>query len=214
MAGCGRKKEPQSPPPSDSARSLQDAAEKIQRELPVAGPQMAKAMEAMNRAAAAAESAPVHPVNFRALREILPSTAAGLPRRSLEGQTQMGISQASARYADETGERSIEIRLIDSGSMRGVLAAGAAFMLNMDMDRETEDGLERTTTWRGYRLYEKQTGDGTEVKLLLNDRFLVDVAASGFRLEQLRKVLEEVPLKKIESLPTAETDSGNAPPET
>ncbi len=201
--GCGQKK-PSSNIGSDSdsgsgslsSKELGDAAANIKK-TPFVNTDVGNAMQAMSKVMAQSENVTITPVDFRVLREMLPETAGALKRKSREGQKEMGMSTATAEYGDESGNATINIKISDTGQMRAMMAGGMAASLSLDMDKETEDGYDRNITFQGLRAHERKSGDNVELTTLAGDRFMVEINGYNVKPEQLKAVLESIPLKKL-----------------
>ena len=101
-------------------------------------------------------------MDFRALKELLPESIAGMRRVSSEGSRTnvMGVasSKAEAVYEDGKGGR-IAYEITDAGTLTGVAAMAFAWV-NIEIDKEGDSGYERTTTVAGRKAYERySTGD-------------------------------------------------------
>lgn len=211
--GCGKKKsrearssdEDNSPASSESgsggmpsAKEMKEAADSIKKN-PFVNKEVGNAMQAMSKVVAQSENVTITAVDFRALRDMLPETAGSLKRKNPAGQKEMGMSTASADYGDEAGNATINIKITDPGQMRAMMA-GAAAALSMDMDKETEDGYERNIDFKGLRVHEKKNGNNSELNTLVGDRFLVELNGYNVTPEQLKSLLESIPLKKLEGM--------------
>jgi hypothetical protein len=167
---------------------------------------MAAAAAEMKNAAAAMQAAQggakVALVDFRALKELLPTSIAGLPRKSASGEKAgamgMGISQAEGVYGGQGGR--IEVKLIDAGAMGAMF--GAAAIAGLEIDKENDDGYERTTTLAGRKALEKydnKTKRG-ELKIFVGGRFVVEIDGHDVPAETLQKAVASLDLAKLEAL--------------
>lgn len=143
------------------------------------------------------------PVNFRELKDLLPSSIGGMNQENAEGQTSgaMGfsISQAEADY--QSGDKSIHLSIMDAGGVSGALMGLAAWSV-ATVDRETSDGYERTSTLKGHKSYErysKSSRDG-QVSVIVGSRFVVNAEGSGVSMDELKEAIEKVNLRKLENL--------------
>lgn len=170
----------------------------------------ASAIEGLREAAEEMASGErVDPVDFRELKELLPEEVAGLSRVSHEGErTGMAgftVSNAEARYEAEDGSESIEISITDTGGLGGLAAIGMAAWLHMDMDRETGDGYERTTTYEGFPAYEEfQSWDGdvgsAELAFVVGERFIVQIEGRDVRMDDVRNAADDLRTDRLEDL--------------
>jgi hypothetical protein len=143
------------------------------------------------------------PVNFRELKELLPSSIAGMDQQNAEGQTSgaMGfsISQAEADY--QSGDKNIRLSIMDAGGVSGALMGLAAWSV-ATVDRETTDGYERTSTLKGHKSYERYTKSSQDgqVSVIVGSRFVVNAEGSGVSMNELKQAVEKVNLNKLEKL--------------
>ena len=159
--------------------------------------QMRDAVEKMEEQAA---RAPAEPVNFRELREHLPSEVAGVAQGETEGSTDgmagFSISRVQADYPGE--DRSFEIEITDLGAIPSVAMFGLGWTM-ADIDRESGSVSERTVTLggqRGYRRYDADARDG-EFSLLVADRFHVRATGDGVDEDEVEAALRAVDLEGL-----------------
>ncbi|MFO7534445.1 MAG: hypothetical protein R6X19_01955 [Kiritimatiellia bacterium] len=183
-----------------TSKELNEAADNLKKAAPIIGAEMGDAMKAMGKVMSQSENVKITAVDFRTLKEMLPEAMAGLKRTSREGQKQMGMSEATAEYASEDGARSLSVKISDTGSMRGMLAGAAAYAMSLDMDKETDTGYERNSTFDGFKAHEKMEGDSGEMTVMVGDRFLVEVRGNGITGETLKTAMGAIPLKKLDGL--------------
>lgn len=218
-AAVGCKKDPPPPPQPSPAAALAQAAAALEQagktmqqnpngQPSPAGAQpgqvdMAKAMQAMGLALNGGKK--VEPVNFRDLKALLPEELAGFRRKEAKGEKNgaMGltISEASARYEGEGGAR-LRIKLADVGSLSGPMAIGLVGWASLEIDRESDDGYEKTTTFSGYKAVEKVNNGGkhAELKLLMANRFIVEVDGHQVKMDDVKAAAGKLDLKKLEGL--------------
>jgi hypothetical protein len=149
------------------------------------------------------EGSTVQPVNFRDLKDMLPSSVAGMSQGNAEGQTtgSMGftVSVAQADYSE--GERSLRLSITDAGGM-GMAAMGLAAWAMTSIDRESSDGFERTGMIEGHKSYEKyENGSRSgQVSVLVAGRFIVNAEGSSVEIGTLREAVETLDLGKLADL--------------
>ena len=147
----------------------------------------------------------VEVMNFRDLKPFLPATAAGLPRTEHLGETQgaMGFTISTANAVYTAGERRVSAELTDTGGA-GVLMLSLGAFSTFTVDKETASGSERTFKLDGYPAYEKtSTAAGavsSELKVLVNDRFVVTLEGQGVDAAALTGAFREM---NLGSLPKA-----------
>lgn len=172
----------------------------------VSEPNMAELMKAMQAmTAAASNSAPV--VDFRALKALLPESLDGFTRTSATGEknTAMGmtVSQAEGRY--EQGDASIEINLSDNGGMGGLMSFAQAAWASSEIDRETDTGFERTTSYGSHKAREEYDNEDQrgEIEILAGGRFMVKVAGYKVTWEALQAAVKKLDLDALAALKPA-----------
>lgn len=147
---------------------------------------------------------PVKTVDFRALKELLPADVDGLTRKEANGEKNgaagFTVSTATGNYANDDDSETIEISLIDGGG--SVVTMGLAAWSMIEVDKETENGYEKTGTMGENKSYEKydNTDKSGEIALLVNKRFIVTVKGQGVSMEKLKEALGDVDLTKLGSL--------------
>lgn len=146
---------------------------------------------------------PVEVINFRELKEMLPNRVAGMRLDDSSGETSgalgFKISTATGEYRDD--DERIEITIADVGASPMVLMGMAAWS-NIEFERDSDEGYERTTTIEGYKGYEKydsEREDG-QLSLIINNRFLVKVEGRNVSEKDLRSALRKIDLGDLERL--------------
>lgn len=161
--------------------------------------------EALNQVADAlnnnSEGEEVEVMNFRDIKETMPKRLLGMDREKHQGETTgaMGfkISQAEARYED--GDKSIDVMIVDSGNM-GFAKLGTAAWAMVEIDKESDEGYERTLQIDGHKAYEKwnaNTGKG-ELSLFYKERYIVNLEGRGLEMDDLHKALKRLDLDELE----------------
>ncbi|MBC8151600.1 MAG: transposase [Bacteroidetes bacterium] len=166
------------------------------------------AVGAMQEMAKAAEeqqkNGPVKTVDFRALKELLPADADGLPRKEATGEKTgtMGfnVSTAEGKYASADGSERIEVDIVDAGGMGAMMGLAAWSMI--EVDKETETGYEKTTEMDGNKAYEKydNAGKDGEIAVMVAKRFVVTAKGNGVSMDKIKATLKEVDLGKLAEL--------------
>lgn len=163
---------------------------------------LAEAMEQVNKMMGEQGNSDVEIINFRELKEMLPQKAAGLERQNAGGETAgfggFKVSTANGEYSDADGKKTLEIEITDTGKIPMAVTGLAAFA-NVDIDRENDNGFERTTKFEGFPAYEKYTnaGERSEFSVFVNNRFVVSAEGRGLTMDEVKKGLKEVGLKKL-----------------
>jgi hypothetical protein len=139
-------------------------------------------------------------VDFRTLKAIMPARLLGLERMNHTGEKSaafgFGMSQAEARYGE--GAKTLKVQVMDGGS-NGITNLGLAAWSQIELDKETDDGYERTTEIDGFKAFEKwnkKTSSG-ELLWLYQNRFLITVQGAGIAADDLRKALHRLDYKDL-----------------
>lgn len=156
---------------------------------------------------AADSNVTVEPVDFRSLRDLLPTTLAGLPRTEATGEKTgamgMTISKTEAEYRGEDGP-SLDVTITDMGALRGMGMIGMAAWTMAQVDKETSDGFERTTKYDGHPAYEKFSGTESSrngnIQVVVASRFLIEVDGSNMDFKGIKSAMESLPIKKLEGM--------------
>ncbi len=145
----------------------------------------------------------VKPVDFHALKDLLPESVAGLARKEASGQSGEAVgmkgSSATARYAD-AGNASLTLEITDLGSLSGL--AGIATKFNPNMEKQTDTGYERTRTVNGqvmHQRYNTQAKSG-EYDVMIGNRFTVAAQGSNVSEDALVAAIKAVDYGKLVSL--------------
>lgn len=152
------------------------------------------------------EGKKVNPVDFRELKALLPEKIAELKRTSASGEktSAMGIniSKAEADYRDDQTNKRIDVEITDLGSVSGLTAFASYGWYMTDIDKETEDGYEKTFIYKGHKGFEKYNNkyqDG-EVSVLVAKRFIVELNGNNVSMDELKSALDLIDISKLESM--------------
>lgn len=132
--------------------------------------------------------ADLKPVDPAALKAMLPERLGGYTRSSLEtssmGAGSVGGAQASAAYA--LGDRVINVELTDMAAMGALAGMGAA--LNINQEKETSDGFDRTRTENGQMVQEawSNSSHSGHYKRMVGGRFMISVDGQADSFDTLK----------------------------
>ncbi|MCS4509338.1 Yip1 family protein [Xylophilus ampelinus] len=134
------------------------------------------------------------------LRAVLPETADGLPRESIEAQSAaaMGLGGSTARAVYRKDDRNVELSITDAGAAAVI---GMAWS-RMTLDRETADSVEKVyrdgkrTVREDYRK-DKSHGEYT---VMLENGIVVQGAADNVEIDDLRKAVKAIDMGRLESM--------------
>jgi hypothetical protein len=163
--------------------------------------QVMKAMGAMLGGSTNAASI----VDFRELKALLPAELPGLKRTKAGGEKSgaMGMTVAMAEGDYEgSDDAKLHIKITDmggTGAMMGFMQYGWAAM---EVDKENDNGYERTTTIAGHKAMEKYDGQDKsgEIQIMVNKRFLVEITGRHVTAEALKGAADKLDLAKLAGL--------------
>lgn len=151
-------------------------------------------------------------IDFRKLKEVMPAELGGIKRTAIEGEKnkigEMSISHAKATYrkGDDDGKApKIEIEVMDYGGVAGAqMGAASAMWANLDIDKESDDGYEKTTKvgegkHPAFEKYEKENKHG-QMSIWVGKRYILTVSTDNLTAAEMVKVANELPLGKLADL--------------
>ena len=149
------------------------------------------------------------PVNFRELQKMTPEKLAGMERTSKKGETAgamgMTFSTAEAKYTDDDGIV-YEIKVIDTGGLGMIVTSMAAWSL-ATIDKEDENGYERTGKLDGYKSYEKyrNSSEKCELSVFAHERFVITGECRKCKMDRLKKIIKEMGIDDMKDLKAEES---------
>ena len=202
LAGCGQ--DTTEKRLEEASKKMEEAGKKMEEAAKQGGAGMGEAMKKMGEAFGAAAGKKVTPVDFRELKALLPEALPGMKRTRAEGERSaamgLNISKAEGRYEKEDG--SIQISLMDMGTLSGMAAMATVGWSLAEIDKETETGYEKTSTYQGYKSheeYDRSSKDG-EVTVLVAERFVVEVRGNNLPMEGIMAALGSIDLGKLAAM--------------
>lgn len=134
-----------------------------------------------------------------ALQAMLPASIGSYQRTEIESAgLGTGGSNASARY--QAGERNIRVELTDMAAMGALAGLGAA--LNVESNKQTANGYERTSTANGQIVtesWDKASGEG-KYGTTVNNRFMIEASGNAASIEELKAAVAAVGPAKLAAL--------------
>ena len=145
------------------------------------------------------------PVDFHILESMLPTSLAGMQRRTPRGETSqaMSIRSSSADVDFEGADNSrINVSIKDATAMSGL--AGLAAMAD-SKESEQGDSYQRNETIGGYPVHETWDASGKHgvLSLIVAKRYGVDVTGDRVGMDALKNALVQVDLGKLEAMKDA-----------
>jgi hypothetical protein len=137
------------------------------------------------------------------LRGIVPASLGGLARSeiSVERNAALGlqVSTAEATYSDGSGKE-LDLEITDLGGTMGLMALAA--WANIEQDRQTNDGYERTYRANNRILHEvwNQASMHGEFSIITSNRFMVKVEGDAPSMDALKAAANGVDLAALDRL--------------
>ncbi len=147
----------------------------------------------------ATEAKPVDPAQLKAM---LPDSLGGYKRTSIETQSMgaggVGGAQASARY--ELGDKQLRVELTDMAAVGALAGIGAA--LNVNQEKETDHGFERTRTVDGQMVKEEWDNEGKRgtYSTTVANRFMISVDGDADSFDTLKAIATSFDQARIAAL--------------
>lgn len=215
--GCGRREKAGQPaeaaPAAEPAKAAKDAktakairaAEAAEKSAPEAAAGIAAMMKAVTAAQQQQQQGgAAGTVDYKELKALLPEKVGDLKRTGATGEKSgaMGMAVANAEGTYEGGDANLRIKITDMGGMGGLGAIAQAGWAMTEVDRESDDGYERTIKFKGFKALEKYDTKSKrgEMNVLVGARFQVEVDGDSVTPEQIKAALEAVDLQKLSTL--------------
>ena len=169
------------------------------------GAAVGEAMKALGGLAGAAGGGSYEPVDFRKLKEALPQELAGFEKGDSSGEKNnafgISVSEAKQSFRTADGNKRVRFEITDPGSLAGPFAL-ANVWLNVEVDKESGDGYEKTSTVGGRKIHEKWSKDSKrgEVQMVVGNRFMVEVNAEGVEMNDVKALLGKIDVAKLEAM--------------
>ena len=143
------------------------------------------------------EAADSSVISADVLRAAMPDALLGMPRTDLQGQQSefFGFGMSTAEAAYQESDRKLNISLIDTGGAGSILSSLAGWA-DMKVDKESEDGYERSVMIDGQKAYERysKADQSGELLVLAGDRLILSLSGQGIGPNDLQKALRKIRL--------------------
>jgi hypothetical protein len=137
------------------------------------------------------------------MKSFLPETLGGLARTEVSAQRNgavgIQVSEAEARYTDNAGQN-IRLKVADLGGAAGF--AALASWANVEVDRQTQTGYEKTYKSGGRMVHEQWDGSSKDGQytVLVGERFSVEASGSTTSIDVLKSAVNSIDLGGLEAL--------------
>ena len=153
------------------------------------------------------EGKSVETVDTDDLRAVLPGKIRGMekgyPDTKKVGVFGIRVSSVEQEFVNKKNDERVDVSVVDMGGFGGI-AASSLDWLELEIDNQSEDGFERTSTIQGYKGIESCESNTWSQKcslvLFVAGRFIVELESEGLSSKELRNVLEDMKLKRLEEL--------------
>lgn len=197
-------KSPEQKAAEDAAKRLEEAGK--QMEAATKNGNLGDAMNAMGAALGATNGGKkVDVVEYKVLKDMLPESIGNMRRTNATGEKTaamgMEISNAEGRYEnDQNG--GITVKLTDIGSMTGLAGMAAYAWAATNVERESDNGYEKTGTFNGFKSHERweKSSSSGEISVLVGGRFVAEVSGYNTSMDALKDAMNKIDLKKLDGM--------------
>lgn len=188
----------------DNFAKQMEAASKKMEAAQKSGDQQASAaaaLEAMGTAFSGGKK--VEPLSVEEVKQFVPETFAGMPRTSQSaersGVATLMVTTAKATYGGS--DKQVRLEVTDAGGA-GAMMGLASWMGALNMEREDDNGAERTRKEGNRVVHERMSkkGGDNEYSVVVGDRFIVKAVGTGVDLGGLKTGVGNLNLARLESL--------------
>lgn len=132
----------------------------------------------------------------------MPEEIAGMKRVDYSFQSMMG-SQGKLKFADESGDNTFEINIIDGAGETGAAIVTSQNMLTGiygNFETENETKREQITERNGVKALETyyKNDHRSEVKTMVNDRFMVQAKADNRTPEEVHELIQDLNIHQLQ----------------
>jgi hypothetical protein len=145
----------------------------------------------------------VDPVDFHALKDLLPGSLPGMQRTNAEGSSQAALgmksSEATATYQGDAGARA-EIKIADVSAVAGLMDAAGG--IAQSVTSESDTGFERNTTIGGQSAHEKYDNRSKhgDLTVIVAKRFVVDIAGDSVDMSALEQYAGAIDFSRLAAM--------------
>lgn len=142
-------------------------------------------------------------MDHRDMKELFPKSIGSFKLVSSESQkTGFGDIKTSIAKAEyEDGKTKLELSIVDSGGI-GLAINAMAGWTNVEVDKETSSGYERTTTIDGHKAFESYDTDSMDgtIAMFIRNRVLYTAEITNGSERQLKRGQRAVDVDDIEKM--------------
>jgi len=139
------------------------------------------------------------PITKEQIKAWMPEELGDLKRSSFQISKEMGMKFKLVFKGDEG--KKININIIDGAGNGAPMISMFSMMQNMDIDKESDAGYERTQKFgnqKAYVKYQKSTNyEKSKLQCVLNDRFGIEANAWKMTPEELWEYIQKLEIQKL-----------------
>jgi hypothetical protein len=145
----------------------------------------------------------IEPLSTDTLKGFMPESLAGMKRSTADARqmSMVGINVASAQadYEDTSGSGTVDLMIMDLGNVSGAMRMGMTGWTLAQIDRKTDTGYEKTTTYQGYKTFEEYDNESKhgEFRVFVGERFVVEITGDNVTMETIKQAMSQIDLKKL-----------------
>jgi hypothetical protein len=144
----------------------------------------------------------VDPVDFHALKDMLPASLPGMERTNAEGNSgqAMGMKGSSATGQYQGSGTRAEIKITDASAVAGLMDLATSVQQNTAS--ESDNGFEKNTVIAGRAVHEKYDirSKHGELNVIVAKRFTVDVTGDGVDVATLESYAASIDYSKLDAM--------------
>lgn len=200
FAACGPSPEEQ------AAQEMAEAAEEMGEAFENGGEDFADAMgafgEALGNAMEGGDNNDYEPVERQALAGVIPESMNGMNRTNIESAREgaMGFTVTHAEADFDAGDGSFTLKVTDLAGVPMAGMLGAAWTM-ADIDRESDNEIERTFMHDGNRAYERYNNSSNSGEFsVIVEGFLVEGSGRNMSRDQIQDAMGDAPIGDLRGL--------------
>jgi hypothetical protein len=140
------------------------------------------------------------PVSKDQIKAWMPEKLSDLKRTAYNINSEMGMSVFKLSFKGDD-EKKINITISDGAGKGSALVAMYSMFQNIEIDKESESGYERTQTFDGQPTLVKYQSSGnyekTSLQCLIDQRFGIEANAWNMTPEELWQYLKQLEIEKV-----------------
>lgn len=143
------------------------------------------------------------PLTNEELKALLPEELLGLKRKELSvgDNAMMQLATAEAKYSDGE-QKKIKLEIMDGAGETGSAMVSILMMsFNMNKEKITETGYEKTAEINGNKAIIKDNNDGSyvnsSIQMVAKNRYLITLTGDGVSYADLEKALNQLKLSEL-----------------